>query len=459
MKILNSILCVFLAGCMVGPNYKQPKVDSPAVYSEAKRSQDISLKRWWKKFKDPVLSQLINIALKENYDVKIAKEKILQYRALYRVAKADLFPQVDANAKALRSKISENLVNSTFLGTKLQNFFEVGFDAIWELDLFGKMRREKEAALFAVKAQIEEEKDVKLTLLGEVARLYIDIRFFQTKIALLEKKKWVEKKIYDLYKDRFESGIDSMLVKEIAFANYKNISSEIPLLDEALKQNFYALVSLLGKNPESFSFEKLKSGPIPMIRERVVAPLPSKLLRRRPDIRRSEQLLRQATSNIGVAIADLFPSFSLIGDTHQQSADLNNLLKTNSNSWNIGPIINWPIITFGKIRSNIDEKKSLQRQALLDYEKTVIDAFKEVESSLVAYFDEKKHLYLTDKALQAKLKEQHLHKDLNESGIEDAISYFNAKREALNQEDYVIESQKNLSTNLIALYKALGGGF
>ena len=290
MKYLISLISlIFLAGCMVGPNYKQPKTPTPKIFTEAKESKNISLKNWWEKFDDPVLNKLVQTALKGNFDVKIATERILQYRALYRIARADLFPQVDANAKAIRSKVSESLVFSPFLGTTIQNFFEVGFDAVWELDFFGKIRREKEAAMYATDVQIEEKKDIELSLLAEITRLYVDIRYFQTKIALFEKRKDVEKDILTFYQDRFHSGIDSIIVQEIATANFQNISSEIPLLQESLKQNFYALVSLLGKDPEHLSLSSLKKGPIPQIKGKVFAPMPSALLRRRPDIRRAEK--------------------------------------------------------------------------------------------------------------------------------------------------------------------------
>jgi multidrug efflux system outer membrane protein len=457
MKYLISL--IFLSSCMVGPNYKQPKTSTPKVFKEAKEKKNISIKNWWERFDDPVLNKLIQTALKENFDVKIAQERILQYRALYRIAKADLFPQVDANAQAIRTKVSESLVFSPFLGTPYQNFYEAGFDAIWELDFFGKIRREKEAATYAVEVQIEEKKDVELSLLAEVTRLYVDIRYFQTKIALYEKKKEVEEGILNFYKDRFHSGIDSIIAKEIAEANYQNITSEIPLYEEALKQNFYALVSLLGKNPETLSLSSLKKGPIPYVRGKVFAPMPSSLLRRRPDIRRAEKEFARATANIGVAMADLFPSFSLLGNFHQQSTDFNKLFGSKASSWNIGPIVNWPIITFGKIRSNIDEKKSMQKQACFSYQKTVVDAFKDVESAFVAYFKEKQHLYNVDLGLKAKLKQQSHTNDLAKSGIDDFISYLLSKREALDQEDYVIQSQKTLSINLVSIYKALGGGF
>lgn len=453
------ISLIFLSSCMVGPNYKQPKTKTPVAFSEAQEKKNISLKNWWERFEDPVLNNLVKTALKGNFDVKIAKERILQFRALYRIAKADLFPQVDANAQAIRSKVSESLVFSPFLGTTLQNYFEIGFDAIWELDLFGRIRREKEAAMYATEVQIEEKNDIELSLLAEITRLYIDIRYFQTKIALFEKKQEVELEILTLYQDRFHSGIDSIIIKEIADANFQNISSEIPLLQEALKQNFYALVSLLGKNPENFSLGSLRQGPIPYIRGKVFAPMPASLLRRRPDIRRAEREFARATANIGVAMADLFPTVSLLGDFNQQSTDLNRLFNPMASSWNIGPIVNWPIITFGKIRSNIDEKKSLQKQACFNYQKTVIDAFKDVESAFVAYFKEKEHLFHVDLGLQSKLKQQQHTDDLAKSGIEDYISYLLAKREALDQEDFVIQSQRTLSVNLTSVYKALGGGF
>jgi len=444
---------------MVGPNYKEPKIKTPKEFKEVKKQKNASLSNFWKKFNDPILDKLIDKALQGNFDVRIAKEKICQLRAIYRVTKADLFPQINANARAIRSKISENLTNSRFLGTQYQNFFDVGFDAIWELDFFGKIRREKQSATYAVQAQEEQTNDIQLSITAEVARFYVDIRYIQKKMQLFEELRYIEKELFTLYSDRFKAGIDSLILAEESFASYQNLSSEIPRLDQALMQNFYSLLSLLGKNPEQMKLTALKQGPIPMIQGKVFGVTPSSLLRRRPDIRYAERLLAQATANIGVAVADLFPSFSLVGDVGKQSAFLNKLFNNPSTSWNIGSLLNWPIISFGKVRGNIDEKKSIQKQALLTYEKTIIEGFKDVENAFVAYFDEVSHLKFAYAGFDAKLKQQHLHHSLYESGVEDRLQFLQAKKEALNQENLVVDSKKTLSTNLISLYKAMGGGF
>lgn len=459
MKKCRFLVFVFLTSCMVGPNYQEPKVKTPKKFSESKKNKNTSLINWWKKFEDPVLDQLVNQAFKKNYDINIAKERICQLKARYRITKADLFPQVDANARAIRSKISENLANSRFLGTQYQNFFEIGFDAIWEIDLFGKIRREKQAAAYAIQAQEEETNDVQLSVSAEVARLYVNIRYLQKKLSIFTRIQEVEKELAVLYKDRYSSGINSLLELEEAVTAYQNVTSELSRIDEALNETFYSLLTLLGKNPGDLTLKSLKNGPIPFIQTEVFGPSPSSLLRRRPDIRNAERKLAESTANIGSAVADLFPKFSLIGNYHQQSAETNKLFKSPSSSWNIGPIVDWPIITFGKIRANIDEKKSIQKQALLNYEKTITDAFNDVENAFNAYFKEEKFLYHSHLALDAKLKQQHLHNSLYQSGIEDRLDYLLSKKQALTQEDLVTDSQKNLTTNLISLYKALGGGF
>lgn len=463
MKILISLLTLFLTGCMVGPNYCVPKVKTPKKFQEEKATRSfgkkVSLINWWEKFEDPTLNRLIRIALKQNYDLKVAREKICQFREQYRIVRSDLFPQVDANATAIRSKISENLVNSQFLGTQYQNFFQAGFDAFWELDFFGKIRREKEAAIYAIQAQEDEKNGTELILTADVARLYVDIRFLQKKIALFKELIKVEKELFDLYQSRFDSGIDSLITTENTYASYLNISSQLLLLDKSLKQNFYALVALLGKSPDQLKLSSLKDGPIPHIQNPMFCSIPSLLLRRRPDIRRAERLFAEATANIGVAFADFFPRFSLIGDYHQRSANLNNLFKTPSSSWNIGPTIDWPIITFGKIRANVNLQKSVQKQAFYTYKQTIINAFKDVENAFAAYFDEKQYLCNITKALESLTNKKKLKQDLFISGIDDQLQFLQAKKEALDQENLVIESDRNVSINLIAVYKALGGGF
>ncbi|CCB88540.1 efflux transporter outer membrane subunit [Simkania negevensis] len=451
---------VLLTGCAVGPNYHTPEIAMPMSYEthlSLSEEEEVQLRSWWTQFEDPMLNVLIHEAISQNLDLKIALEKINQVRAQYQIKAAELAPKLDMTVEERRSRISQNLFDSTFLGPPMQNFYKIGFDASWEIDIFGKRRREKESAFYEYEAERENARDIYITLLGDVAQSYIEIRSLQHQIQITKKQIFIQRELLDLTSNLFEAGLASEIDQKEVQALLESIRASLPPLEIALKQTIHGLATLLGKAPENFENEFVDETPIPLSSQEIPLGLPSDLLRRRPDIRKAERLLAAATANIGAAIADLFPRFSLIGDYGFQSNNSSNWLKAQSRTWSIGPSMNWPILYFGRIRENIRAQNSLQEQALLSYEQTILTALEDVENSLVAYYKEETRRSRLEKEVEAKHRAYELKRDLYLSGLADFQTFLQADQDLLNSENDLISSTQQLSTYLVSLYKALGG--
>jgi NodT family efflux transporter outer membrane factor (OMF) lipoprotein len=445
---------------MVGPNYKEPKVIMPDKFAEEITSDATitSLKKWWETFNDPNLNNIINKAIAKNYDLSLALERIEQTRAYYRIKKADLFPEIDATAAAIRLGFSQNTIITSLMPVNSCNLFQIGFDTIWEVDIFGKLRREKEAAFYEIQAYQENMRDVYITVISDAAKYYVDICALQNIIDLTTKKIEYQKNILSLTQSKKASGLDSKINVNEQIDNLKEEEEKLLYYSTILKQIIYKLAVILGEKPESKEFDPSEFKTIPIAENMIKVGLPSSLLRNRPDIRKAERQLAMATAKVGAAIAEFFPSFSLTGNSALQTSQLSNLIKSKSFTWALGSIMKWPIITFGRIRANVDVKKSEERQALIIYENTILKALEDVESSLVAYFNEQEKLKDIQKEVNVILENTFLKNDKYLKGINNYI-------DLLEQEKYLIEkiikekeSQRTLCYNLIALYKALGGG-
>lgn len=478
-----SLLFLSFCGCMVGPNYHSPETAMPSEFEEtgyAEYITDEELCQWWKQFNDPMLNSLIEEAYRANYDYRIALEQIVEARAQYQIQRSFLWPEIDLNATATRSRFSQTLLSSTTamstasgtspsasiasgsvgspLGPPIQNFFQVGFDAIWEIDFFGKFRRGKQAAYDLWEASIDLAQNVMLTVLSEVARDYVAIRSLQLQIEITIEKIWADEQQLILAKALFDAGLDNLIQMEGFIAALDADKATLPVLQTTLKQTIYALAILLGRQPEGLAAEFENYAPIPTGIEKVPVGLPSDLLRRRPDIRAAERQLASATEQIGVNVANLFPHISLTGDSYGfESSHQNKWLLGKSRYWNIGPTLNWDLIDFGRTFGQIDVAKSMQRQALLTYEKTVIASLQDVEGALIAYFEEHQRIASFEDQVSANLCSFELTEDLYESGLADELQVLTAYKTLLDSENSLVQSEQALTSDLVALYKALGG--
>lgn len=475
MKGTGAILIFLLGalpGCMVGPNYRRPSALLPVAYSERRdagqKDTFESLACWWTFFNDPCLNDLIERAVEHNYDLSIAIEKIEQLRAEYGIAKSRLFPEVDGIININRTKYSKNLAQYSFLTVDTLSYFQLGLQAMWEVDLFGRLRRAFNAACDDVKAQVELMHGVYLLVLSNVAQAYTDIRALEKQIDLRQQLIQVDEKIILLKRDRFQSGLDSDIPVEQFLQELEESKNLYEALKTSVAQALHTLAFLLGEYPEQFKLcpaeaQVSKPGPptvgILVSSQPLEVGLPSELLKRRPDIRQAEWELAAATERVGQAMADYFPRFSLLGSVTSEASTASTWFSPGSLAWIIGPSIQWPLITFGRITYRVDEKKSIMRQALLTYCQTIVAALRDVENALVAYFNDSQRSGILSRKLAAAIKERDLAKERFNSGLDDQITYLLAERNRLQIELELTDVQRAVSSDLIAVYKALGGGW
>ncbi len=472
-----------LMGCMVGPDYQKPDIAMPSQFSEAKTASNEELSEWWKQFEDPFLDALIEEACVANFDFRIALEQIFAARAQYRIERSKLWPEIDMNAAAIRARNSQNIFGNTTVdiedltasggldptlagaatsfgasGNPVRNFFQIGFDAIWELDFFGKFRRSKRAAFEEWLASKDLAQNILISVLSEVARNYVIIRALQKKIELTREKIRADEVLLGLTVNLFEAGLASELAVAEIDAALESDMALLPILETSLKTTIYALAVVLGRQPEGFIDEFDEVRPIPAGGGKIPVGLPSDLLRRRPDVRAAERQLAAATERIGVAVADLFPHISLTGNSYgYASQKWNKWFHAKSRFWSIGPSINWDLIDFGRVRGFIDLAKSQQRQAFLNYEKTVITSLQDVESALVVYFEEQNRQVSLYLQTEADRRSWELTADLWESGLSSELEVLQTYRTLLDSENQLVDSEQALTNDLISIYKALGG--
>jgi NodT family efflux transporter outer membrane factor (OMF) lipoprotein len=464
-------LLLVLSGCNVGPDFVPPKSEAPAEWSTSlegglKASSPEDLTHWWTTLHDPQLDSLIDRAVAGNLNLKEAQSRVVQARAQRGVIAADAFPQVDANAGYSRSRASENAGLRSqqggvgqFQPSEGTDLYTVGFDAGWEIDIFGRNRRAVEAADAEIASLIESERDVLVTLLGEVARNYIEVRSFQNRLAITQSNIAVQQDTVDLARSRSAAGITSELDLARAEAQLNSTTSAIPSLEIGLAQAMNRLAVLLGRDPGSLKQELAASAPIPNAPDELPVGMPSDLLRRRPDIRAAERNAAAATARIGVATADLFPRISLVGSLGLESTQIGSLPSGDSRFWSIGPTLNWAVFDAGRIRSNIKVQEALTDQSLLAYDRTVLGAFEEVENSLVAYGRELVRRQSLVAAVAAGQRSVEMAKELNLRGLTDFLSVLDAQRQLFIDQELLAVSERNVAVNLVAVYKALGGGW
>ncbi len=466
---------LLLSGCTVGPNYHRPETPAPESWSETSdtlTAAPVSMVQWWTVFGDPLLASLVDRALASNKSLQVAEARILQARAQRIIASAAGLPTLNATGAYTRLQRSRNAFSSAFagpggstgsIGTGAFGFsgdlFEAGLDASWEIDVFGGVRRAVEAANANLGAAQEDFRDTFVTLLGEVATNYLQLRGNQRRIDVAKENIDIQRKTVELARGRFEAGLGSRLEVAQAEALLATTESQIPPLETTVKQSIHQLGVLLGSEPESLLQELSPPGPLPPEPPHVPVGLPSDLLRRRPDVRRAERQLAAATAQIGLAVADLFPKLSLTGAYGYQSTKISNLFSSGSQFWNIGPSLSVPIFRGGQIRGNIQVQTALQKQALATYENTVLTALRDVENSIVAYAESQASRAALTQAVSASQEATQISQDLYEKGLTDFLNVLQSESALYQAEDRLIQNEQQALTSLVALFKALGGGW
>jgi len=509
-----------IAGCAVGPNYRPPVTTAPAAWSGISETQPagpttrpVQVETWWKALEDPVLDSLLARCVESNLDLRIATARVREARAVRGTVAADLWPQVNVGGsynfrgssintgskpqagaglgekagtaagnsiggslsagqpvtaagvtRDVLNQLGTNVIDRKLSGTsgdgsRNQNLFQMGFDASWEIDVFGGLRRGVEAADADVAAVEESRNDVLISLLSEVALNYVQLRGYQRRLAIAQENIQTQRDTVELTQTLNTAGFSSELDVTQARAQLASTRSQVPLLATAIRQSVYQISVLMGLPPASLNEELSREGCIPKVPGELPVGMPSDLLRRRPDVRVAERQLAAATARIGQAVAALFPTFSLTGSFGPQSRDINHLLDNNSLGFSIGPVIDWPIFDGWRIRSEIEVQNARQEQAVATYEKTVLTAFQDVENALVAFTNERVRYETLVEAVEASQKSTELSSELYTRGFAPFLNVLESQRALYISQDAMIQSETTVITDLIALYKALGGGW
>lgn len=500
-----------LAGCMTGPDYARPETALPEQWCAECKGGAVGgtapLTAWWTTLNDPLLNSLIARSVEANHDLRVAEARVREARAARGIAGAALWPTLgtsaswtysqsikpetpsggspvsfgaSAGAGGLSRSITVAGRNGTFTRTvsgagatnsvnvapgadtsfdRTTDTFRTGFDTSWELDIFGGNRRGIEAAEAEVTASEELRRGVMLSLLSEVALNYIELRTAQRRLETTQKNIDAQQTTLTLTQARFEAGISSELDAVRARALLSGTQSQMPFLETQVATSIHRLGVLLGDVPGSLMTELLPSAPMPLAPDQIPVGMPSDLLRRRPDIRASERQLAAATARIGQAQADLFPKFYLTGAFSGQSGNLGSLLNGANQLWSIGPSVNWPIFQGGRVRANIEVQDARHEQALLFYEQTILIALEEVENGMVSFAKEQVRRESIKEQVAANEAAVRLANERYIRGLEGFLNVAAAQQELFQSEDQLVQSQSFVLTSLIALYKALGGGW
>ncbi len=455
-----TILAVLaLTGCMVGPNYVPPETALPSTWHSQLQDGLVggetnpqALASWWTTLNDPMLSGLIERAVAGNLDLQQAQARIREARARRMAAQGALFPTLDTTGSA--TWIRTGARGAPTVSTEA---YAANFDAAWELDLFGGIRRSVEAAQANLEAREEDWRDTLVSLLAETALNYVEVRTFQARLAAAEASLKTQEETYALTLWRSQAGLGDELDVQQARYNLENTRAQMPPLRTGLEEAMNRIAVLLGETPGSVHAQLEKPEPIPVPPAQVAVGIPADVVRRRPDIRRTERELAAQTARVGVATADLYPQFFLNGSVGLEALSLGNL---GSGSWLLsgGPRLSLPIFNT-TIRPNIEVQSVLQEQALLQYETTVLSALEEVENALVAYAQEQQRRVNLQDATVAAQAAVALAQNKYETGLADFTTVLIAERSLLQFRDQLNQSDGAVTSNLIRLYKALGGGW
>ncbi len=460
--ILLWLSAAMVSGCMVGPDYHKPPTEVPAKWKEDAHGvtviQTADVSHWWTVFKDPKLDSLVERAVGSNKDLKVAEARVREARAQRQVVASQLYPTVNASAGYSTNQGSANVPGGGTTNPSY-NLFQAGFDATWELDIFGKTRRSVEAANANIQVTEENRRDVLVTLLSDVAVSYLQVRGSQLRLAIANSNIVSQKQTLELTEARFAAGLSSELDVAQQKAQLAATEATVPAFETTLRVAIHQLSVLLGLSPGALEEELLQEAPLPPPPPDVPVGLPSELLRRRPDIRSAERQLAQTTAQIGVATADLFPQFSLTGSLGQQSMFTSKFFVPLSNIFSMGPSVTWPVFDAGRIRANIQVKTAVQEQALISYEQTILIAMKDVEDSLVSYSRGQSTREYLRQSVDANQRAYDISYELYMKGLVDFLNVLVSQRNLFLTQDQLAQTEQQVSTDLVSLYKALGGGW
>jgi multidrug efflux system outer membrane protein len=471
-----------LTACTVGPDTKPPDVAVPAQFAGTERAAqtDVPLARWWGGFDDPTLDDLVARALRDNLDMQTAASRIREARQQEIVAGAAAWPSLSANAQFTHSHLSQNSLGSfggifggaggasgSIAGAGSSsafglpgfdfNTYELGFDASWELDLFGRTRRTVEAARDTTTAYVWNGRDTQVSLVAEVADTYLALRAAQRRLAINQRDLARQQDLLDQIRTRAVSGLATGLDVRQQETAVAATASGLPPMSAEVEVRLHALGVLLGEAPEAL-LTALGTAPPPRA-PAIPAGLPADLLRRRPDIRAAERQLAAATANIGVAVADYYPDITLTASPALVSTALSNLLTWGSRNLTVGPGLSWNIFDGGKVKANVAIATEHQRQALLTYRKTVLTALQDVEDALTHCDADRTRQQALARQTDTARAAADLSRAQYRAGLVPLSTVLTTEAALLSAEDTAAQNDATTAQDVVALYKALGGGW
>ena len=459
-----------LGACtMVGPDYVRPKADVNPAWLESSPAlpeEPAEIREWWTAFNDPVLTRLVHEAYAQNLSLRAAGLRVIQARAARGIAVGEFFPQEQAiQADYSKSEDTKNDANGIpFPRPSYQNG-GLGFDATWELDFWGKFRRNIDAADAALLASIADYDDVLVTLVAEVGLTYVQIRTFERRIELAKLNVALQRQSLELTESRYRNGKVSQLDVTEARATLTNTQASVPGLESSLRDAKLSLGVLLGRTPGELEQVLAGGSGIPTAPAQVAIGVPADLLRRRPDVRSAERAAAFQSEQVGIATADLFPSIAVGGSFGYRASDAengslsNNLFESGSRVWSIGPRLSWPVLNYGRIRNNIRVQDAAFQEAAVNYQNTVLQAAAEVESSLYGFLKSREQLAFLTESAQSARQSLELSTIQYRDGETDFLRVDIAATNVARQQDSQATAEGRVASSLIVAYKALGGGW
>jgi NodT family efflux transporter outer membrane factor (OMF) lipoprotein len=462
--LFGIVAFLLTSGCLtVGPDYVAPEVKVPDAWQqkaeEGLKQGPADIDKWWDRFNDPVLTGLIAEAREENLDLKSAVASLEEAMALRGVAASAYYGNVDADGAVLASRASEGTAPIPPGGDPEYDYYTIGGTASWEIDAWGRVRRSVESASASLNASLENYRDILVLLESQVAGLYVDIRTTQKQIRLTEENVNSQRSTMQLTVDRFDAGLAADLDVRRAELNLAITEAALPALYTRHEQLLNSLSVLLGEMPGSLLPRIGNTGVIPVMEAPVYAGLPAELLRQRPDIRAAERNVAAQNARIGVATSEWYPRFQLIGDLRLESTDYDNLFEGSSLAYAFGPQVRWNLFNGGRIRNQVRAEQARTDQTVLIYEKTVLTAVQEVETSMVGYAQEQDRSKILERAVKAAAISVDQTQTLYKSGLTDFQNVLNMERDLFQQENALAASEGKIALSLIDLFRSLGGGW
>jgi multidrug efflux system outer membrane protein len=449
-----------LLGCAVGPNYTRPQTPTPVKFARAEPavySSEDTPAQFWKQFDDDTLDQLVADALLANHDLRIALARWQQARAVHRETRFDLIPTVTAAGGYTRQELPS--AQGFGLGALDERYYDAGFDASWELDLFGRVRRGVEAARAQVQGAQAGLQDAQVSVTAEVARTYFELRGQQGELDVAQRNVTNERATLELTASLLDAGRGTELDTSRAQAQLSSTLATIPPLEASIARSIHRLAVLTGREPEALAELLGVARPLPALPQITGVADPATLLRRRPDIRVAERGLAASTAQIGVAVGDLFPKVTFNGSFGYAAGSPGALGAAGTREYLIGPAISWAAFDLGRVRARIDEARASNDEALALYEQTVLRALEETENALVTHVRARDRLTEVEEAAHASETAAHIARVRYEGGMVGFLEVLDAERTQLTAEDQLAQSRTDTATSLIAVYKALGGGW